>query len=313
MQKSWQNFLQSHLATHSSSAECNANLWDLMDSYGLLKITGPQAKRLLQGQLTCDVEKLTHLSSCMGALCQSNGRIISLFYLFQFANDYYLLLPHNMIAITLSALKKYAAFYKVELNEASNDFILLGYQGEYFRSNDEAIISIPMAPHHSQQIIVGRYTEMQSLLNDLTQHASFLSSNAWRSRMIDANIPMIYPQTSGKLLPHEINLQQLNALSFEKGCYTGQEIIARMHYLGKLKNHLYCTRISYQTTLLPGTLIYAKINENTKVSGMIVDACHDQESQQSVLIVTDKENAKNNHLFVEQDKNFFIFEKKNEK
>src|SRR3990167_3633748 len=96
---------------------------------GLLKVSGPDAKKLLQGQLTCDVEEVKHNESRLGAHCTPEGRVVSLFHLFLLQNDYYLLMPRSMVPIELKALKKYASFYKVELSDASAHFSILGYAG----------------------------------------------------------------------------------------------------------------------------------------------------------------------------------------
>jgi len=185
---------------------------------GLLKVSGNDAKKLLQGQLTCDVNDILPSQSRLGAHCNPQGRIISLFYLFNYQDDYYLQMPREMIAIALKALKKYAIFFKVELTDASDELSIIG------------------------------------------------SSCSHLPTFLENGVAMIYPETSGVFLPHEINLPQLNGVSFNKGCYTGQEIIARMHYRGKLKNQLHVARCD-EGIFIRGNDIY---NEK-RVAGKIVD------------------------------------------
>src|SRR5262245_46376236 len=93
-------------------------LYSLSD-LGLIKIQGIDAKKFLQGQLTCDVESITSSTNCMGAHCNPQGRVISLFYLFIFQEFYYLLMQRSMVPIAIQALKKYAVFYKIELMDVS--------------------------------------------------------------------------------------------------------------------------------------------------------------------------------------------------
>ena len=162
---------------------------------GLLKVAGPDAKKLLQGQLTCNLDDVSSTNSTLGAHCNPQGRVISLFRLFMHQNAYYLYMPKSLVATALAALKKYAVFYKVELTDASE--------------------------------------EIKTLQTRLEPYAD-----------IAKGIPAIYPATSGKFLPHDLNLPNLHAVSFDKGCYTGQEIIARMHYRGTPKNHLYYAEIA---------------------------------------------------------------------
>src|SRR5687767_5330488 len=88
---------------------------------GLIKISGADAEKLLQGQLTCDVKTLVEGQPSLAALCNPQGRVVSLFYLALLNGQYYLLLPENMIDITLNSLKKYAVFYKTSLENATQD------------------------------------------------------------------------------------------------------------------------------------------------------------------------------------------------
>src|SRR5579863_4135955 len=90
-------------------------------SYGLLKVSGPDAKKFLQGQLTCNLEEVSDSQSRLGAHCNPQGRVLFLFRLFCFQNAYYLVMPREMPAIALRCLKKYAPFFKLELSEATQD------------------------------------------------------------------------------------------------------------------------------------------------------------------------------------------------
>lgn len=205
---------------------------NLSHHLGLLKVSGPKAKELLQGQLTCDLNEVTSYQATLGAHCNPKGRIISLFHLFHFHDAYYLQMPPSMVPIALNALKKYAIFYKVELTDASHEWNIIGYP----------TVSVDMS--------------------------------------IKQGHAMIYPETSELFLPHEINLPQLNGVSFKKGCYTGQEIIARMQYRGKSKNQLYLATCE-NAMITRGMDIY----DDQGVAGKIVDhAC--MENRCHLLIIT---------------------------
>lgn len=224
---------------------------------GLIKITGTDAKKLLQGQLTCNVDDVTPSTSCLGAHCNPQGRVISLFRLFQYQDAYYLYMPKSLVPIALNALKKYSQFYKVELSDASNEL-------------DTIQAAIQLDP----------YTDIQK------------------------GIPAIYPETSGKFLPHDINLPNLHAINFDKGCYTGQEIIARMHYRGTPKNHLYFAEIITNHSPSPGEDIYS---DDQQIAGTVVDATLTSNNIYQALIVTSTTHAKDHHLFLKSSTdNFFI-------
>lgn len=185
-----------------------------------LAVTGIDAKRFLQGQVTCNVEEVSETEFKLGAHCNPQGRVISFFRLFGTPENYFLLMPQDLIDVTINALKKYAIFFKVAMTETP------------------CPETIPL--------------ENFTLPLD-----------------IQAGIPQIYATTSGKFLPHEINLQLINALSFDKGCYTGQEIIARMHYRGQLKTHMYRARAN--TERLPAANEDLFYEQNP--AGNIVAAC----------------------------------------
>lgn len=230
-------------------------------AYGLLKIGGPQAKAFLQGQLTCDMEKIVDANLTLAAHCSPQGRVLSLFQVCYLDSYYYLLLPQALISITLSALMKYAAFYKISITDAS--------------------------------------AEMNHLKN------SFPDLAVLHANHINAGIPTLYPSTTNKFLPHELNLHLLNAISFDKGCYTGQEIIARMHYRGKLKNHLYKAKLTTSSKPQPGNAIAISAHQ---LCGSVVDVyqppgMHDH---YQLLILCDENNAKQSQLFIQSNQQDYI-------
>ena len=277
-------------------------LFDLSTS-GLLKISGPDAKQLLQGQFTCDVESVTPTRSCMGAHCNPQGRIISLFYLFQFQDAYYLFLPRNMLPLTMATLKKYALFYQVQLVDASDQLMAMGTSSPPARENGLAVIRLP-----SRAILIGEVAEVKTIWEALAQSSHLAALSAWECLNITEGIPTIYPETTGKFLPHEINLHQLEGISFNKGCYTGQEIIARMHYRGKLKKHLYKARITSTTPPQPGLDLFSHQAGVKLASGILVAACQEEDhNNYCVLLVTEEPHAKDHHLFLDNDPQTFTF------
>jgi folate-binding protein YgfZ len=219
---------------------------------GLLKVTGIDAKKLLQGQLTTNLDELASGARQLAAHCNPQGRVLSLFRIMAVADNYYLEMPAEIIPIALQALKKYAVFYKVDLSDASAEI-------------------------------------------DQISDAATLSLNAWKAQNIQAGIPTIYIATTGKLLPHELNLTELNAVSFNKGCFTGQEIIARMHYRGQLKKRMYRARASSKTPPHAGADLYSAAGP----AGTIVDSCFEADDCYQLLIVANQENQQ---LFLDPDK-----------
>lgn len=199
----------------------------LLPSLGLLKVSGAGALQLLQGQLTCDVANITSTHGSLAALCNPQGRIISLFYLTKIDDDYFLAMPAAMIAITKQALAKYAPFYKATLEDATASLTILGSMQTSLLADAKACIPLPG---------VTRSLQLTTLVTDKTPYGD---ESTWQQLDILAGIPSLSPAISSEFLPHDLNLIALQAISFTKGCFTGQEIIARMEYRGKPKKHLY--------------------------------------------------------------------------
>lgn len=225
------------------------------DKLGLLCVEGVDSKKFLQGQLTCNLDEMISKKLQLGAHCNPQGRIISLFHIFLQDDKYFLLMPLELIPIAIAALKKYAVFFKVNLTDAQ----------------DKEII---------QQIIP--------------------SEIEWKKQNIQQKIPAIYPETSEKFLPHEVNLPELNGVSFNKGCYTGQEIIARMQYKGKLKTHLYLGKTQHPPTR--GAEIYSTKGP----TGNVVDYIDLGYNNYHLLFTANEKEVNDKMLFLDNEKTLTV-------
>lgn len=281
------------------------NLTDL----GILAIKGNSAKSLLQGQVTCNVDEITPEQTRLGAQCNPQGRIISLFRIFYMPEGYLLQMPRSLIPHALQALKKYAQFYKnLTLEDVSNSYVQMGYAG----SGLEAYF--PEVPHQLHEAVyinnqtlilvdVDRYeiistqASLPASLSDKLKEAK--PTHLWHSMNLAAGIPAIYPETTEQFLPHELNLPALQAVSFNKGCYTGQEIIARMEYRGKLKKRLIFLRAHIPASPQRGKDIYCK----GKRCGNIVDFCqlsYNEDTYDLLVVLDNPENPGSLSLDQEQ-------------
>ncbi len=273
---------------------------------GLLRIEGPDAKKFLQGQLTCNMENISADQAQLGAQCNPQGRIIHFFRLFYDNDHFYLQMQADMVPIALNALKKYAIFYKVTLSNASDSLKVIGYVGDqlqnYLTKIPEKINEIAKSDKllilklSDRYQIMGEPAVVISLWDKLIAENPSVSSDIWKQFDFEENIPAIYPETSEKFLPHDLQLQHLNAISFNKGCYTGQEIIARMQYRGKIKNHLW--QVSVKTELNPKR--GADIYDSTNTAGMLVDYYKTGYNTYVLQIMA----AKADGLFLDPDKHY---------
>lgn len=270
-----------------------------LSHHGLLKVSGPDATPFLQGQLSCDLTKITARTSTLGCYCNPQGRILATFRLFQIKDDYYLFMPRSMISVMQNALEKYSLFSKVTI-EPDLQNILIGIAGPSTTSflkqlnydfPDEAsgvtqtkgLTIIKVRANCSRFICIGSFEAIKLLWCELSSDLIPTTDLAWQYYDIINGIPTIYPETQSQFLPHRINYHLLNGIDFEKGCYVGQEVIARLHYRGKLKHHMFLYEITDANQLQPG-LAVAELTQQ-KIVGHIVDAIEVDPKQWLALIV----------------------------
>lgn len=250
----------------------NINTVCQIDNHSLLLVRGPDARKFLQGQVTCDIEQLSIqttdngdlLTTSLGAHCTHKGRIVFTFRALPLDEHTIALnLPADMMNIATTALKKYIVFSKAELIDASEEYKIIGVHSESATQQLTNVIpnlpsTIDTAINHEKGIIIclssGRYelwlTQKQyTTIVKLFTDYPLSSGQYWDFANINDGIGEIQTATSEKFTPHAINLQSTSrGVSFQKGCYTGQEVVARMHYLGKLKKQMFLFE-------LPRTLI----------------------------------------------------------
>ncbi|MEP0073939.1 MAG: hypothetical protein ABJE79_14675 [Marinomonas sp.] len=208
---------------------------------GVLKATGPDAKKFLQGQITCDINKLTQTDALYGAICSIKGRIITNFYLVQNNDDVLMLMSADLVEKILLHLKKYAVFFKAELSDESEHFHL------YSRLTKASVESAPetlteklpaITNENGLNLTVSQCPiTVQWLLTDSSYKIKEQNQELAALEMLSAR-PVINLEQSETMLPQWLNMQRTGGISFTKGCYTGQEIVARMQYRGKSKKQL---------------------------------------------------------------------------
>lgn len=201
-----------------------------LSQYGLIGVNGPDAKSFLQGQLTCHMDEVTPKEYLLGAYCNIKGRVQAIFRIFTINGTYYLRLPLDILNNVMSELKKYAMFSQVQITDATNKFKIIGFCGEqlpYELLNADNVFEIP-GPRTRYEIYVSPDKTLP-----MTEDPEI-----WDLLDIQAGIPNVYAATQNEFLPHHLNLHTLGAIHFKKGCYLGQEIIARMHYKGTIKKTL---------------------------------------------------------------------------
>jgi folate-binding protein YgfZ len=288
-------------------AQLNQNCMMPLSSLGLLSIRGIDAKSFLQGQITCNVDDLNQNKSLLGAHCNLKGRMQSLFRISLHPDDqnhshYILCMPTSMLEIALTNFKKFAIFSKVEIN-ILEDMVGIGLVGqnmpEIIANIKENINVHAVAGPIARYELFGLIDQMKPLWMQLKNSYKPILSDAAELLDIRAGIPMIYPGTIDEILPHHANLSILEGISYNKGCYLGQEIIARMQYRGKVKKHMYRAFVQDKSIPKVGSHVVSGSSTSHETPGLVVRASESDQDGFELLIILDDlyQNFENVRLY----------------
>lgn len=237
---------------------------------GILAVRGSDAGKFLQGQLTCNINYLSESHAGLGARCMVKGRMQSSFRILPEGNGYLLAMASELLDAQLADLKKYAVFSKATLTDDSAAWVRFGVQqGEAalqalgLEVPPEAGATVRREGLIAVRASAGRVelwvpAEQAGAVRE--QLAATLAEgplNGWLLGQVRAGIGQVMGPTRELFIPQMINLQAVDGVSFKKGCYTGQEIVARMQYLGKLKRRQYRLQLDQEQVPQPGAEIFS--------------------------------------------------------
>lgn len=205
---------------------------------GILAFEGPDSVKFLQGQTTCNLDELSETNALYGAFCNPKGRIKSTFMLIQMTPEKILmLLNKEQSAYLQDELKMYIAFFKSEITNVTDNYQITGLLTEE-EGLKESTYSISSADGEIRVILPGakrREIVLSESAGNSENTENEVSSSDWAIQDIQNGFVWTGEQGREQFLPHDVNLPGLGGVSYEKGCYTGQEIVARMHYRGNPK------------------------------------------------------------------------------
>ncbi len=261
----------------------------LLPQCSLLRFSGADAQTFLQGQLTCDVSALQPGSSTYGGYCTPKGRLLATFLLWAADDGYTMMLPSVLTESIRKRLTMYVLRSKVKVEDLTPDYACVGIYGV------DATQQLAAAPGLLHGVLVrdGVTVIRLPLQRDLAvmprAEASMApDSGVWTGLDIAAGIPFILPVTQEEFVPQMVNLDLIGGLSFTKGCYPGQEIVSRTHYLGKLKQRMY--RASVAAPAVSGDKLYCtELGEQS--AGMVVTAVPVVADRHEVLAVLQMAHA----------------------
>lgn len=219
----------------------------VIGDFAAIKVAGAKADSFLQGQFTCDIRTLKPDQAIPGACCDHKGRMLANGWLARWQENFMLFLPKNMLNLTIEHLQKFAVFSKVNLTEESG-WAALNYAGGSIPGlpAGELIHSqLPYSNAHGYFLhwIMGPEESVRLMQKKLMENAVSMEPSILQLFLIAAQTVFIQPATRALFTPQMIGLEKLGGVSFSKGCYVGQEIIARTQHLGQLKRHLQTLRL----------------------------------------------------------------------
>jgi folate-binding protein YgfZ len=231
----------------------------LSDFFQVIEVGGEETEKFLQGQFTNDIREVTTDALQWSAWCSAKGRMLVSFVIFSRNDKYYLVLPGDLLDMTMKRLTMYKLRSKVALRHAE-ELNVLGVA-----SADLPAGVLPMAD--GLGLLIDTREAVQAQAQTLAEQAYVEGDlNAWWLTQIMAGLPWVVKETSEAFVPQTANFDKINGISFNKGCYTGQEVVARSQYLGSVKRHLY--RCQTHATPAPGD----EVNAGAESIGKVVSA-----------------------------------------
>ena len=275
---------------------------------GVLAVRGSDAGKFLQGQLTCNINYLDEHTSSLGARCMVKGRMQSSFRIVPHADGFVLAMTHELLEPQLADLKKYAVFSKSKLTDESAAWVRFGLmhaepalasvglelpaETDSVVRND-TLIAIRVSPDRAELWVPAEQGD--AVRNQLAATLEQTDLNEWLLGQIRAGIGQVMPQTRELFIPQMLNLQAVGGVSFKKGCYTGQEIVARMQYLGKLKRRLYRLSLEADELPEPGTPLFSP-SHNSAIGEVVIAAKTDQGVELLAVLQAEAADSGDVHL-----------------
>jgi len=255
-------------------------------------IQGKDAETFLQGQITNDIKLIKDEENAIYAgYCSPKGRLIAFFLIIKVWDSYFLFCPSSISNEISKKLSMYIMRAEVSLTHLPDDISYFSFYGsskeeEAFKNfggiipnnlmqtvqqsskdSDSELFSVTkLSGKNHRYFVLGNNKVIEGIYSEVYSNSGGLDSNSWHESDIETKIPNIFKETQDKFIPQSLNLDAIGAINFKKGCYTGQEIVARTHYLGKSKRRMYLGSINVDK---PPKLCDAVTTDGNKVGQII--------------------------------------------
>lgn len=229
-------------AGHELAAAPDTPLACPLSGFAILEVSGQDARAFLHGQLSSDLNALAANHSQFSAWCNPRGQVIGNFIIIRRASDYLLILKSSLKEQVQKRLGLYILRAAVNITDRSGELALLGTANTRLDTGRlagiEALTTAPLPNGSDRCLLAGTTGAIGAALDTLAGRVTLAGSRLWERLDIQAGIPWIDADTRARFLPQMLNLDLLQGLSYKKGCYPGQEVVARLHYRGTLKKRL---------------------------------------------------------------------------
>ncbi|MBP6683761.1 MAG: folate-binding protein YgfZ [Halioglobus sp.] len=276
----------------------------------LLHIQGPDARTFLQGQVTCDTRKLSASAALPGSYCTAQGRVVCDFLLCALAEDHLILRMRREIrAHSAAVLARYIVFSKAQLQAEREDWQVVACWGadaagtlqqlfgaipstRYGASRGQGFCIVQLDKEGSQFECYLEQTSAAALARRLEQAVQAGAEQQWQALQIASGIARIEAGTSDQFVPQMLNYDVTGHISFNKGCYTGQEVVARLHYKGTPKRRLYLAGIARaditgQPQVTAGDPLFC--SNNSQAVGNVINCVATPEGALQLLVTSTRD------------------------
>ncbi|PVD39731.1 tRNA-modifying protein YgfZ [Serratia liquefaciens] len=288
-----------------------------LEDWALVTLNGPDTVKYLQGQVTADIEALAADQHVLCGHCDAKGKMWSNLRLFHRGEGFAYLERRSVLDSQLAEIKKYAVFSKLTI-AADNEAVPLGVAGFQARAALTGIFnSLPDAEHPVVQdgettllhftlpaerfLLVTTAAVAEQLVARLHEKAELNDSQQWLTLDIEAGYPVIDAANSGQSIPQATNLQALEGISFSKGCYTGQEMVARAKFRGANKRALYWLEGKAGRVPQPAEDLELQLGENWRRTGTVLSAAKLADGTLWVQVVLNNDLEADSKLRVRDD------------
>ncbi|MDO8350168.1 MAG: folate-binding protein [Gallionella sp.] len=308
MQSDWKEFLAEHTADitpHGVECATTATVLCDLSQFGTLRVSGEEAQAFLQNLFSNDIREVSATRAQFSSFNTAKGRMLATFLIWRDGDDYLLQLPATLTEAMRKKLSMYVLRAKVKITDAGEEVISLGLSGDNVQeillklceSLPESPLGVSSIGNQAGSLIKYSDTRFQisttpqqaiTLVQTLGNQAKIVGSVCWDWLNIRAGLAVILPQTQEQFVPQMANLDLTGGINFKKGCYPGQEIVARMHYLGKLKRRMYLAHIASETAPQAGDELFSADMAETdppQPCGMIANAAPAPNGGYDVLAV----------------------------